>query len=72
MDDFAGLMLGGIDAPDLLETDSISLGLRFLSELVLLDGELGERPVCAFGKQGDFGVERHAGLKVGFGSIVPG
>ena len=63
VDHQTGLVLGGIDFPQLLDADAVGLRITSFVELIAGDQLLAEMAACAFGKQGVLGAQFHAQLK---------
>jgi hypothetical protein len=60
----AGLVMLGLDLPELLETDAVFLGLAALGQVEALDELLGKRAAHALPDQHILAHEGHAGLVV--------
>ena len=70
VDDPAGLVLVGIDVPQLLEADAVDLRLALRVEREDPLQFLGEVAARAFGEEGVAAVQLHAGLVIGLVGAV--
>ncbi len=71
MDDPAGLVLGRVDFPQLLDADGESLRIDALTQLEPLEQCLGERAATALGEQCQAPMKLYAGGEIVGGLAVP-
>jgi len=70
MHDQAGLVLGRVDFPQLLDADAVGLRIDTVAQVELAEQFLGQRTAATFGEDGLAGMQFHARLEVVAGLAI--